>query len=337
MHDDIGTGKANRMNTAWSGENAEPDGPRHTATPEQLPVELTAAVIALHAEQPVVLLRPAQRGRSGDIATLPSEHYKPTEHGNLEDAIRQRVVAQTGLKLGYLEQLSTACDPVTGRVGGTGSRQMSIGYLALVRADGPAKALSWIGCYGILPWEDWRQGRPEILTSTITPALQIWAETAAVDDPGTMPLSRNDRLRMYFGLNGGKWDDERVVERLDLLEEAGLGTAAGSPDLRRDHRRILATALARLRAKLRNRPLVFELLPPVFTLFELQKTVEAILGPHLHKQNFRRLVEGTGLVEPTGEVRTHTGGRPAKLFRFRREVLLERPAPGVGVRSGRAA
>ncbi len=336
MHDDIGTGKANRMSTAWSGESVEPEVPRHT-TPEQLPVELTAAVIALNAEQPVVLLRPSQRGRVGDVAALPSEHYKPTEHGNLEDAIRQRVVAQTGLNLGYLEQLSTECDPITGRAAGPGTRQMSIGYLALVRADGPAKALPWVGCYDILPWEDWRQGRPEILTSTITPALQIWAETAAVDDPGTMPLSRNDRLRMYFGLNGGKWDDERVVERLDLLEEASLGNTAGGPDLRRDHRRILATALARLRAKLRNRPLVFELLPPVFTLFELQKTVEAILGPHLHKQNFRRLVEGTGLVEPTGEVRTHTGGRPAKLFRFRREVLLERPAPGVGVRSGRAA
>ena len=141
---------------------------------------------------------------------------------------------------------------------------------------------------------------------------------------------------MYFGLNGGRWDDERVVERLDLLEEAGLVTIAGTPGIRRDHRRILATALARLRAKLRNRPLVFELLPPVFTLFELQKTVEAILGPHLHKQNFRRLVETAGLVEPTGEVRSNTGGRPAKLFRFRREVLLERPSPGVRVKGGRA-
>ena len=69
-------------------------------------------------------------------------------------------------------------------------------------------------------------------------------------------------------------------------------------------------------------------MPDVFTLFELQKTVEAILGPHLHKQNFRRLVEGGGLVEPTGEHRLHTGGRPARLYRFRRDVLLERLAPG---------
>jgi hypothetical protein len=49
----------------------------------------------------------------------------------------------------------------------------------------------------------------------------------------------------------------------------------------------------------------------------------------LHKQNFRRLIEMQGLVEETGDVTTETGGRPARLVRFRREVLVERPAPGV--------
>jgi hypothetical protein len=81
---------------------------------------------------------------------------------------------------------------------------------------------------------------------------------------------------------------------------------------------------------------VFELMPDEFTLFELQKTVEAILGPNLHKQNFRRLVEGCGLVEPTGEHRLRTGGRPARLYRFRRDVIYERGAPGVKVKPGRA-
>ena len=96
---------------------------------------------------------------------------------------------------------------------------------------------------------------------------------------------------------------------------------------------MLAAAIGRLRAKIRYRPVVFELMQAEFTLFDLQKTVEAILGPNLHKQNFRRLVESVGLVEPTGEIRTHTGGRPARLYRFRREVLLERPAPGVRVKA----
>lgn len=98
-----------------------------------------------------------------------------------------------------------------------------------------------------------------------------------------------------------------------------------------DHRRMLATALSRLRGKLRYRPVVFELLPATFTLLQLQRVVEALSGVRLHKQNFRRLVERGGLVEGTGEFESHTGGRPAALFRFRREVLLERPVPGVGV------
>jgi hypothetical protein len=101
--------------------------------------------------------------------------------------------------------------------------------------------------------------------------------------------------------------------------------------MRLDHRRILATAITRLRAKLKYRPVIFELMTPEFTLTELQTTVEAISGRHLHKQNFRRLVETGAMVEPTGETSTETGGRPAALFRFRREVIQERPAPGLRV------
>jgi hypothetical protein len=96
-----------------------------------------------------------------------------------------------------------------------------------------------------------------------------------------------------------------------------------------DHRRILATAMSRLRGKLKYRPVVFELLPPAFTLLRLQQTVEALAGMGVHKQNFRRLVEQGGLVEGIGEWERGTGGRPAEKFRFRREVLVERPAPGM--------
>ena len=344
MHDEIATGQDNRISSVWDHDATGIAEPRRVN--DQMPVELTAAVIAVQADQPVVLTRPQRRGQTLELAALPSEHYRPTEQGGLEDAIRARVMTQTGLTLGYVEQLTTACDRISsGSLPGSGERHLSIGYLALMRAEGPAKALPWMSCYDILPWEDWREGRPEILKTVIMPRLIAWAgdnNQAPAEPPdeatsGRSPLSRQDRLGMSFGLDGGRWDDERVVDRLDLLEEAGIGQVVSGHQMRREHRRILATALARLRTKIRNRPLVFELLPPAFTLFELQKTVEAILGPHLHKQNFRRLVEGTGLVEPTDEVRTRTGGRPAKLFRFRREVLLERPAPGVRVKSGRAA
>ena len=143
-----------------------------------------------------------------------------------------------------------------------------------------------------------------------------------------------------------------MLDRYELLYEAGLVAEArrdgragrrwrsatppplGLP-MRHDHRRILATAMGRLRAKMKYRPVIFELMPQEFTLTALQRTVEAISGRHLHKQNFRRLVEAPAVVEPTGEMSLKTGGRPAALFRFRREVLQERPAPGlrVGIRS----
>jgi hypothetical protein len=95
-----------------------------------------------------------------------------------------------------------------------------------------------------------------------------------------------------------------------------------------DHRRILATGIARLRAKIKYRPVVFELMPEAFSLLQLQRSVEALAGRLLHKQNFRRLIEQQELVEETGLTSFETGGRPAKLFRFREAVLAERAAAG---------
>src|SRR6202020_2304472 len=152
---------------------------------------------------------------------------------------------------------------------------------------------------------------------------------------------RRDRMRLCFGEGSLAWDEEKVLERYELLYEAGLvheasrdtgrkaaGLELGSSMLF-DHRRILATAIARLRGKMKYRPVVFELMAPSFTLLELQRTVEALQGRRLHKQNFRRLVAEQGLVEGTGKFAAPARGRPAELFHFRREVLRERPAPGL--------
>ncbi|MGH6816422.1 MAG: NUDIX hydrolase, partial [Hyphomicrobiaceae bacterium] len=256
---------------------------------------------------------------------------------------------------GYVEQLYTFGD--RGRHAqpdDTAPHVVSIGYLALTRSTGeePPTGGTWRSWYDYFPWEDWRKGKPPVLPEKIEPRLLEWAHRSALQSGPVRPVGRPERLRICFGLGAGTWDEEKVLERYELLYEAGLieearrdgreialnwgaQTRLGLP-MRFDHRRILATAIGRLRAKIKYRPVVFELMAPQFTLFELQKTVEAILGPHLHKQNFRRLVESAGLVEPTGEVRSKTGGRPAKLYRFRREVLVERPAPGVRVKPGRA-
>jgi hypothetical protein len=119
-----------------------------------------------------------------------------------------------------------------------------------------------------------------------------------------------------------------------LVDEAAAGKKIRSPGkdlglaMAHDHRRILATAMARLRAKIKYRPVVFELMPENFTLLQLQSAVEALAGLRLHKQNFRRLVESQGLVEETGAVTRGAFGRPAKLFAFRREVTQERAIAG---------
>src|SRR5690606_29466628 len=154
---------------------------------------------------------------------------------------------------------------------------------------------------------------------------------------------RHMRASICFGLDGVGWDDEKVLERYELLYGANLVYEAirdkgmkvdyvlvPGRSMLYDHRRILATAMGRLRGKLKYRPVVFELVPPEFTLLHLQKTVEAIVGHALHKQNFRRLVEGSGMVEEIpGKKSAEAGGRPAALFRFRKGVVFERPAPGV--------
>lgn len=83
-----------------------------------------------------------------------------------------------------------------------------------------------------------------------------------------------------------------------------------------DHARILATAIERIRGKLDYAPIGFELLPGTFTLLELRRVHEAILGRPLNKDSFRRKVLDRGFVEPTGERATGLGHRPPELYRF---------------------
>jgi hypothetical protein len=318
------------------------------------PIEigLTAAIVAIEDNEPLILI--ASSGDGDKLAGLPFGPFEAVSHRTFEIGLRAWVEQQAGLRLGYVEQLYTFGD--RGRhtePGDTDVHVASIGYLALTRAaDNTARLPGAVfePWYRFFPWEDWREVRPEMIERDILPELTNWATQA--EEPGTArALGRKDRIRLYFGTEGAPWDEERVLDRYELLYEAGLVEEArrdGRPaalarqkvprlgvSMRFDHRRILATGIARLRAKLKYRPVVFELLPPEFTLTELQRTVEAISGRHLHKQNFRRLVENGALVEPTGVMSTQTGGRPAALFRFRREVLQERPAPGLRVRGRR--
>jgi len=300
-------------------------------------IGLSAAIVSVADERPSVLVV----HHPGSEDALPFGPFDPLNHRTLDSGLRKWVEEQTLVKLGYAEQLYTFGD--RGRHLPTpdeGTRVVSVGYLALTRQTREPRApdTMWSDWYLYFPWEDWRAARPAIIDETIAPALRQFVKAAPNDETAEL---RRDRVRLCFGADGLPWDEEKVLERYELLYESGLVQEAARDGRRSmsigplgvsmmfDHRRILATAIARLRGKMKYRPVVFELMPPSFTLLELQRTVEAISGIRLHKQNFRRLMEDQGLVEGTGKVVSQSRGRPAELFRFRREVLRERPAPGV--------
>ena len=312
-------------------------------------IGLNACVVTLADDTPRVLVVPRGKAAKATSDGLPFGPFEPEHHRTLEIGLRGLVQEQTQLSLGYVEQLYTFGDRGRHELApGEGPRVVSVGYLALTRkpADGAA---NFRNIYDFFPWEDWRSERPAIIDALIRPRLEAWTKLADTQ-------ARQERARLCFGFEGLHWDEEKVLERYELMYDAGLvletrrdgralpSSAPSAEEQGRfgeamlfDHRRILATGMGRLRGKLKYRPIVFELMGPTFTLLDLQRTVEAISGIRLHKQNFRRLVETSGLVERTGKRTTKAGGRPAEEFRFRREALRERTTRGVKVPLQRTA
>jgi hypothetical protein len=311
---------------------------------DAIAADLIAVLVAVTSGDPRVLT-------IQDQSALPSGPFE-LAHRSLQAGLRAWVERQTRLPLGYVEQLYTFADRDRGSAG---QHVISISYLGLTReqlASGEHEA-SWRSWYSYFPWEDHRAGTPPIIEAALLPRLEAWAN--APQNPG-LRQDRGQRVAITFGGGGRAWDEELVLQRYELLYEAGLipeaarasppGTlrpgvaatplpGAGQPMIL-DHRRILATGIARLRAKIKYRPVVFELMPETFTLLQLQRCVEALAGRLVHKQNFRRLIEQQDLVEETGETTPDTGGRPAKLFRFRREVLTQRAIAGTKLPVSRA-
>ncbi len=306
-------------------------------------IGLSAVIVAVTEDAPYVVVT-----HDGDAdAALPFGPFDPAGDRTLELSLRRWVSEQTGFDIGYVEQLYTFGD--RGReallrdIETRPDRLISISYLALTPTRAPLDRAQarWRSWYEFFPWEDWRNGRPRVIDAEIAPRLRDWAQNAA---------DRRARVRLAFALDGAVWNEERSLERYELLYEAGLVPEAARDHARfsgkqaqatetpalgaamaSDHRRILATAMGRLRAKIKYRPVVFELAPELFTLLHLQRLVEAIAGLSLHKQNFRRLLDRSGLVEGAGQFDTAAGGRPAELFRCKRSVLAERPVGGVHV------
>uniref|UniRef100_B0SZV3 NrtR DNA-binding winged helix domain-containing protein n=1 Tax=Caulobacter sp. (strain K31) TaxID=366602 RepID=B0SZV3_CAUSK len=315
-------------------------------------IGLSAVVVAIRDGEAVVLtVRPhdAVTDIASPLPGLPFGPFDPAGHRTFELGLRAFVTEQTRFQLGYVEQLYTfgdeGRDAPRAEMGAGAARVVSVGYLGLTPTAVETRApdTAWAPWSAFFPWEDWRHGRPALLDDVLAPALRRWAGDDA---------SQWSRARLAFALDGAPWNEERVLERYELLYEAGLAPEAARDQARAaghdpaepaalsaalgepmisDHRRILATGLSRLRGKIKYRPVVFELMPAEFTLSALQRTVEAIAGVPLHKQNFRRVVEREDLVEGLGRQDADTGGRPAELFRFRREILAARPVMGLSL------
>ncbi len=266
----------------------------------------------------------------------------PHRHRTMEIGLRQWVREQVGVDLAHVEQLYTFADQ--GRhTHDEAGHVVSVGYLALTKSELESDSggdADWGDIYQFFPWEDWRAGRPAMLDAQILPALEAWLahETDAAE-----------RVRVAFGHEGAQWDEESVLDRYELLYESGLVDETYHDGhnkaqriepslgiaLQLDHRRILATALGRLRSKLKYRPVIFDLMPASFTLRDLQTTTELVIGVTLHTQNFRRLVEKSGFLVSTGQTK-RARGRPAEVFRFRHEDSIERPLSGLRVSTGRS-
>ena len=300
-------------------------------------IGLSAVMVAVEADAPRVLITQRESGEDA----LPFGAFDPDRHRTFDLSLRGWVREQTGFELGYVEQLYTFGDkdretPEATLAGAApNARVISVGYLALTpeaRPAGDSFEARWQSWYRYFPWEDHRCGRPAILDAHISPRLMTWAAGNE---------QRLERARAAFALDGARWIEERVLDRYELLYEAGLviecARDAGlpEPDVRlgepmaSDHRRILATAISRLRGKIKYRPVVFELMPERFTLSALQRAVEGILGLPLHTQNFRRALDKTGFVIGTGAMETSTGGRPAELYSYNRDYAFGAATTGL--------
>lgn len=296
---------------------------------EALVTELVAVIVAVTQGMPRVLVRDATHA-------LPAGPFE-FSHRSLQAGLRAWVEEQTHHPLGYVEQLYTFAD--RDRADVSGQRIISVSYLGLTREKTPAagETANWQDWYRYFPWEDWRDGPPAIIAAEILPWLEEWVAGAA--DTAEQE-QRRQRVALTFAADPESWSEERVLQRYELLYEAGRvpealrrngetsrDVVSGTP-MPHDHRRILATAMARLRAKIRYHPVVFELMPEHFTLLQLQHAFEAVAGRMLHKQNFRRFIEQQELVEETGAMARGVAGRPAKLFQFRRNIMADRAIAG---------
>jgi len=134
-------------------------------------------------------------------------------------------------------------------------------------------------------------------------------------DPGRDPRDRVITVAYYALV---KLTDHPIKADTDASDVAWFGVS-DLPRLAFDHAKIVATALGRLKGKVRYQPIGFELLPAKFTLSQLQRLYEVVLERRLDKRNFRKKILGMGLLVETSEIQKDVAHRAARLYRFDEE------------------
>lgn len=135
-------------------------------------------------------------------------------------------------------------------------------------------------------------------------------------DPGERVIS----IAYYALINVADYD--RSLMRRHGVEWSDMKQL---PTLYGDHQQMVKAALSQMKRQIRTEPISFNLLPPLFTLTQLQRLYEAINGEELDKRNFRKKVKDMDFIEKTDLIDKLTSKRGAALYRFNRSVYDEDP------------
>jgi hypothetical protein len=201
------------------------------------PIEigLTAAIVAVEGEEPTILV--AGDGSKGDTrAGLLLRSIRSAGASHVRDRIARLGRGATGLTVGYVEQLYTFGD--RGRHAGratparTWSRSLSRAHADAGDVRGAAlRQRRFRAMVSLLSLEDWREKRPDILDKVILPHLDDWAGRSNKPSPGARSADANGCgsaspmvavKASGWTRAGWTWDEEKVLDRYELLYEAGL-------------------------------------------------------------------------------------------------------------------
>ena len=187
------------------------------------PLGLTAVIVAVTAEEPRVA-HGRRRRRRGSEDALPVGPARSRDRPHARARRCARWVREQRRRRARLRRAALHLrQPLprsrrAARRSRAWSRSPTWRWCARRRSRRGARR-AWRGWYEFLPWEDWRGGRPALLDRTIAPALERWIRSGR-DAAAAAP--RRERVDIGFGLRGAAWDGERVLDRYELLYEAGL-------------------------------------------------------------------------------------------------------------------